>query len=209
MKLAPRGRAVFLDKDGTLVEDVPYNIEPERVRLTPHAVDGLRLLQESGYALFIVTNQAGMARGLFSPREWQRMQDYLSALLASHGIRISGFQVCPHHPQGSVAHLALPCACRKPAPGMLLRAAVEHDIDLQASWMVGDILHDVEAGKRAGCRTALIDKGSETEWEINARRMPDLVVADLLEAARAILASDRNALRCHRSVADENNPVHQ
>jgi D-glycero-D-manno-heptose 1,7-bisphosphate phosphatase len=209
MKPALLERAIFLDKDGTLVEDVPYNIDPELVRLTPHAIDGLQLLQEHGFALFIVTNQAGMAKAFFSPNEWQRMQDYLSKLLASCGIYLSGFQVCPHHPQGSVADLALPCACRKPLPGMLLQAADEHSIDLRASWMIGDILHDVEAGKRAGCRTVLIDNGNETEWEINASRMPDLVVSDLLEAAHAILASDRNLVRHDRSIFGADNSLHQ
>lgn len=209
IKPALPGRAIFLDKDGTLVEDVPYNIDPELVRLTPHAIEGLRLLQEYGYALFIVTNQAGMAKGLFSPDDWQRMQDYLAELLASYGIHISGFHVCPHHPQGSVAGLAQPCTCRKPLPGMLLQAADEHGIDLRASWMIGDILHDVEAGKRAGCRTVLIDNGNETEWEMNASRMPELVVADLLQAAHAILASDRNSLPRHRSIFGTDHSIHQ
>lgn len=209
IKPALARRAIFLDKDGTLVEDVPYNVDPELVRLAPHAIEGLRLLQEYGFALFIVTNQAGMAKGLFSPDDWQSMQDYLADLLASHGIRISGFQVCPHHPQGSIARFAQPCTCRKPSPGMLLQAADEHGIDLPTSWMVGDILHDVEAGKRAGCRTVLIDNGNETEWEMNASRMPDLVVADLLQAAQAILASDRNSLPRHRSISGADHSIHQ
>lgn len=184
--------AVFLDKDGTLVHDVPYNVDPEQVRLTPNAIDGLRLLQRSGYALFVITNQAGIAKGRFSIDQWQRMQTYLAEMLGSCGIRINAFYSCPHHPQGNIARFALDCLCRKPMPGMLLQAAHEHGIDLRNSWMIGDILHDVEAGKRAGCRTVLLDNGNETEWVLTAKRIPDIMAADLLEAAQSIVSDYRN-----------------
>lgn len=199
-----RKRAVFLDKDGTLVYDVPYNVDPAKVRLTPCAIEGLRLLQNSSYALFVVTNQAGIAKGRFSVEDWQRMQVCLAGLLGRHGIRISAFYNCPHHPQGSVARFAVECDCRKPMPGMLLRAAREHGIDLGRSWMIGDILHDVQAGKRAGCRSILIDNGNETEWEMGADRVPDLCAADLLEAAHAIPAGDRNSPGCASSILGAN-----
>jgi D-glycero-D-manno-heptose 1,7-bisphosphate phosphatase len=197
-------RAVFLDKDGTLVHDVPYNIDPDKVRLTPHALEGLMLLQNGGYELFVVTNQAGVAKGRFPIDAWQRMQAYLYGLFRAHGVRISAFYSCPHHPQGSVAHYAVDCHCRKPMPGMLLRAAREHGLDLGRSWMIGDILHDVEAGKRAGCRSVLIDNGNETEWELTADRMPDVRAADLLEAAHAILLNGRNSHASDLSISRMN-----
>jgi D-glycero-D-manno-heptose 1,7-bisphosphate phosphatase len=202
-------RAIFLDKDGTLVHDVPYNIDPARVTLTPNAIDGLRLLQDAGYLLVVVTNQAGIAKGFFSARDWAHMQAHLARLFACQGIRISGFYCCPHHPQGSVMQFTTHCACRKPSPGMLLQAAFEHGIDLKNSWMIGDILHDVEAGSRAGCRTVLIDNGNETEWEMTSHRMPDMVTSDLFEAAQAIIADDRNSALPHPSILGMDNPVNE
>ncbi len=203
----PSRRAIFLDKDGTLVHDVPYNVDPRRVRLTPNAIEGLRLLQDEGYALYVLTNQAGIAKGLFSIEQWQGMQAYLSGLLASRGICIDGFYACPHHPQGKVQEFSVRCACRKPAPGMLLRAAGEHGIALEDSWMIGDILHDIEAGARAGCKTVLIDNGNETEWEMNRYRIPDLLASDLLEAAQVILAAGRNSHPARPSTSGLNNSV--
>lgn len=197
-------RAVFLDKDGTLVHDVPYNIDPQKVQFTPNAIEGLGLLQDQGYELIVVTNQAGIAKGYFSETGWQRMQEYLAEQLGRHGIAIRAFYSCPHHPQGSVAHYAVDCLCRKPMPGMLLRAAREHGIDLRRSWMIGDILHDMEAGKRAGCRSILIDNGNETEWEMTAVRTPDLLAPDLLEAAQAILSADRNSFASNSSTLGVN-----
>jgi len=183
-------RAIFLDKDGTLVDDVPYNVDPARVVLASGVVEGLRLLQRQGYALIVVSNQAGIARGLFDEEALHGLERHLSRLLRSHGIRIDGFYWCPHCPQGTVARYATLCTCRKPMPGMLLRAAREHGIDCSRSWMIGDILNDVEAGRRAGCRTVLIDNGNETEWDWSALRSPDLMVKDFHRAARAIAEID-------------------
>jgi histidinol-phosphate phosphatase family protein len=192
--------AVFLDKDGTLVEDVPYNVNPDKVRLSPGAGAGLAALQSAGYRLVVVSNQSGVARGLFPESAllpaWQR----LAALLAAEGVRVDGFYWCPHHPQGRVAPYAIACRSRKPAPGMLLRAAGELGLDLHASWLVGDILDDVEAGTRAGCRTVLIDNGHETEWRPGPARRPHHRAADLAEAARIILAAG-TPRSCRRALA--------
>jgi D-glycero-D-manno-heptose 1,7-bisphosphate phosphatase len=185
--------AVFLDKDGTLIEDVPYNVDPARVVLSPGAIEGLRLLQRYGYALIVVTNQPGIARGLFDQQAFARLSDHLIRLLADHGITLHGIYHCPHSPDGIIQRHATLCMCRKPMPGMLLRAAREHAIDRNRSWMVGDILNDVEAGRRAGCRTVLIDNGNETEWERSPLRTPDLVADNLHAAARAIILRDHPA----------------
>ena len=180
-------RAVFLDKDGTLVEDVPYNVDPQRVVLADGARAGAQALHGAGYKLVVVTNQSGVARGLFERGALRGVEDRLGDLL---GVPLAGFYDCPHHPDGSVAEYAVECDCRKPLPGLLTDAAADLDIDLAASWMVGDILNDVEAGHRAGCRTVLIDNGGETEWVEGPMRVPDHQCADMGEAARLILAQD-------------------
>lgn len=169
-------RAVFLDKDGTLVRDVPYNVDPAKVALAPHARRALRELSRSGYRLIVVSNQPGIAHGYFA-------EDRLAALYAHLRRRLpdlSDFYYCPHGADEG-------CACRKPACGLLLRAAVRHGVDLERSWMVGDILDDIEAGRRAGCRTVLIDNGNETEWRRGAQREPHFLARDLREVAQAIL----------------------
>jgi D-glycero-D-manno-heptose 1,7-bisphosphate phosphatase len=182
--------AVFLDKDGTLVENVPYNVDPAQVALTSGAVEGLRRLHEAGYLLVVVTNQSGVARGYHGTSEVLAMGGYLADLLAYEGVPLAGFYFCPHLPDGIVPQFARACECRKPAPGLLLRAAEELDVDLTHSWMVGDILHDIEAGHRAGTRTVLLDNGHETEWEWSALRQPDAAAPDLSAAASIILAAE-------------------
>jgi D-glycero-D-manno-heptose 1,7-bisphosphate phosphatase len=183
-------KSVFLDKDGTLIEDVPYNVDPARVRLAPGAGDGLRALAAAGYRLVVVSNQSGVARGLFPESALAAVERRLRELLAGHGAALGGFYYCPHYPGGSVTAYAVGCECRKPRPGLIVRAATELGIDAGRSWMVGDILDDVEAGRRAGCRTVLLDNGNETEWVRSPLRTPDLVAADLAGAARLILTAD-------------------
>lgn len=179
-------RAIFLDKDGTLVEDVPYNVNPGLIELTWHAGQALQLLQHMGYALIVVSNQSGVAKGLFTEAALDPVHQRLTGLLAQYGVELSGFYYCPHSPDGVIGRYAVPCTCRKPMPGMLYRAAHEHDIDLSQSWMIGDILHDVEAGRRAGCQTILIDNGNETEWKLSAQRTPHFKASDLYAAATII-----------------------
>jgi histidinol-phosphate phosphatase family protein len=178
--------AVFLDKDGTLVEDVPYNVDPNLIRLAPGAADGLPLLHRAGYELLVITNQAGVAHGYFPEEALQAVKARLRELMRAIGVPLAGFYYFPHHPDGDVARYAVECTCRKPRAGLILRAAREHGIDLGRSWLIGDILNDVEAGRRAGCHTILIDNGHETEWLWSPQRTPDFRAADLAEAARVI-----------------------
>ncbi len=184
-------KAVFLDKDGTLIEDLPYNADQGKIRFVPGSQEGLRLLQQCGYQLIVVTNQAGIAKGLVTPDELQAMRARLFEMTAATGVRLSGFFFCPHHPEGTVEQYRIRCNCRKPEPGLILKAAREHSIDLAVSWLVGDILNDIEAGRRAGCRTILIDNGNETEWIIAPSRVPHHIVSDLKEAAE-IICNDTN-----------------
>lgn len=180
--------AIFLDKDGTLVEDVPYNVDPDRIRLTERALEGLRLLQEAGFRLIVVSNQSGVARGYFSEIELVAVKERLKELLADAGISLDGFYYCPHHPEGVIEPYAVACSCRKPQPGLLYKAAREREIDLTASWLIGDILNDVEAGHRAKCRSILINNGNETEWKMEPLRRPDDMVGNLYQAAETILS---------------------
>lgn len=182
-------RAVFLDKDGTLVEDVPYNVDPALIRLLPGAGEALRALQAAEFALVVVTNQSGVARGLFPESALGGVEARLRELLAREGVTLAGFLACPHHPDGSVPEYARECGCRKPGPGLLRRAAEELNLDLSASWMVGDILNDVEAGQRAGCRTVLLDTGGETEWVPGPQRTPHHTARTWAEVAAFILAA--------------------
>ncbi len=179
-------RAVFLDKDGTLIDDVPYNADPDRIRLAQGAGAALRRLLQSGFRLFVVSNQSGIARGLFDEAALAAVRDRVAQLLARDDVVLDGFYYCPHAPPSSGAPA---CRCRKPAPGMLLRAAREHGIALEHSWMVGDILDDVEAGRRAGCRTVLIDNGNETAWTPGPLRRPDWRAPGLPQAAALIVQS--------------------
>jgi len=181
-------RAVFIDKDGTLVQNVPYNVDPARVSFTPGAIDALRALAYAGYELFVISNQSGVARGFFDEAAVLRVFEHIHMELASTGVVLAGSYYCPHLSNGTVQAFAIDCDCRKPAPGLLLRTAAEHDIDLASSFVVGDILDDVEAGKRAGCRTVLLDTGCETEWHLTTERTADFVAKHFGEGAAYILA---------------------
>jgi D-glycero-D-manno-heptose 1,7-bisphosphate phosphatase len=172
--------AVFVDRDGTLIEDVPFNVDPQRVRFTRDAIEGLMLLQAFGYAIVMVTNQPDVGLGLFDAAALHALHADLQTRLAEHGVELAGVYACAHPPGAG-------CGCRKPEPGLLLRAASVLDIALERSWMIGDILDDVEAGSNAGCRTVLLDVGNETVWRDTPRRRPTLRAHTLFEAARAII----------------------
>lgn len=179
-------RAVFLDKDGTLIEDVPYNVDPALMRFLPGTAEGLRALHAARFRLIVISNQSGVARGHFPEAALVAVESRLRALFAAAGVPLAGFYYCPHHPDGTVPEYAVPCVCRKPFPGLILRAARERGIDRARSWFVGDILHDIEAGHRAGCRAILIANGNETVWELSPVRTPDALAADLAKAAQII-----------------------
>ncbi len=185
-------RAVFLDKDGTVIVNVPYNADPDRIELMPGAGFALRQMIDAGYELVMITNQAGIGHGYFPESALGAVWKRVNELLAKAGVVVSAFYYCPHHPQAELPEYRVACECRKPRSGMLQRAAAERHIDLASSWFIGDILDDVEAGNTAGCRTILVDVGSETEWQISARRLPDYQVNSLQAAAELIEAVRTN-----------------
>lgn len=155
-------RAILLDRDGTLVYPRHYPSRPADLSIYEGITPHLRKLQSAGFRLVVITNQAGIARGYLTETDLKEMHEYLRSELAKEGVRLDAIYYCPHHIEGVVKEFARSCACRKPRPGMLLQAASDLNLDLRHSWFVGDILDDVEAGNRAGCRTVLVDLGTES-----------------------------------------------
>jgi len=174
-------RALFLDRDGTLVEPRHYPSDPKDLVLQPGVGPRLRRFQDAGWELIVVTNQSGLARGYFTEEALERMHDHLRGMLRVWGVELNAIHACPHHVDGVIPHLAVPCSCRKPRPGMLLQAAHQRNIDLSRSWMIGDILDDVEAGNRAGCQSVLVDLGTE-RLPATPERWPRFVVRSTQEA---------------------------
>lgn len=198
--------AVFLDRDGTLNEmvydpdhgvmDSPF--VPEQLMLRRQAATFVGALNELGYLCLVVTNQPGLAKGTLTLERLARIHDKLSADLRRNGAALDGIYFCPHHPDAGPSArrgLAVACACRKPAPGLILEAAADHRVDLRRSFMVGDGLVDVEAGRRAGVSTILVTKAQAALLEKIDERpdaRPDHWAADL-HGALAIIAGQRNA----------------
>jgi len=179
-------KAVFIDKDGTLIKNVPYNINTDLIEFEDDAIVALQLLQDCGYQLIIISNQPGIALAYFTDKEVRQVFQYIQDRLHQHGVILDGYYYCPHDAQGIRMPYAKACYCRKPKPGLLLQAAMEHDIDLERSWMIGDILNDTEAGNRAGCKTILLNVGNETEWVLDENRQPAYTCNNWKEAAGII-----------------------
>ena len=177
--------AVFLDRDGTMNEEVNYLSRMEQLRLYPQTVEAIRMVNAAGMKAVVVTNQSGIARGYFTEDFVRSVHDRINELLAPGGARIDGFSVCPHHPVYGEGIYKQDCECRKPKPGMLLRAAAELNVDLSRSYMIGDMLKDIETGKKLGVKGILVRTG----YGMNIVRtdMPAYIAEDILEAVQWIL----------------------
>lgn len=161
-------RALFLDRDGVINVDHGYISRPDQFDIMEGVFDTLREAQKLGYLLVVVTNQSGIARGYFTEDDYRRVEDYMRAAFLAEGIIFAAIYHCPHHPDGVVPVLAVRCGCRKPEPGMILRAARDHHIDLAASIMVGDKNSDVAAARAAGVgRAYLVDPPTFTLKDIS------------------------------------------
>jgi len=172
---------VFVDQDGTLIENVADNVDPELVRFRPNVAAGLRMLAAAGLPLFVITDQPGLATGQITRPDFVRLQHFIEQRLRQEaGVVLTGWYTCPHRPEAG-------CLCRKPASGLLRQAALAHGIDLGRSWIVGDVLDAVEAGRRVGCRSILIDAGNETVWRMSPLREPHHRCTDFLNAAELIV----------------------
>ncbi len=182
--------AVFLDRDGTIVEDPGFLHEPGRLRLLPGAGEAIRRLNDAGYLVVTVSNQSGIARGLYTAADYAAVERRLTELLATHGARRDGSYFCPHHPEFSG-----PCDCRKPGTKLFLDAQAALGIDLTGSWWVGDRLSDVQPARPLRGRGILVMSGRGSLHQGQARALNVTVVADLAAAAREIVAARPNARR--------------
>jgi D-glycero-D-manno-heptose 1,7-bisphosphate phosphatase len=183
-------RAAFIDRDGVLNEERAFVHRRGDFALLPGAVAALRLLKAAGYLLVVVTNQSGIARGIYSEADYLALTEHMRAELAAAGVSLDAVEYCPHLPDAPLERYRLDCDCRKPKPGMLLRAAQALDIEPGASFLVGDRLSDLEAGRAAGIgRCFLVRTGYALPEEAVAGA--DAVYEDLLACARSVVASSR------------------
>jgi D-glycero-D-manno-heptose 1,7-bisphosphate phosphatase len=178
-------RAVFLDRDGTINIEKKYLYQIAEFEFIPGAGEAIRLLNQAGILVVVVTNQSGVARGYYTEDDVENLHRHVDSVLERSGAHVDAWLYCPHHPAGRGSY-ALPCSCRKPLPGMLQKAAEIHDIDLDDSFMVGDKLADIEAGLAAGCRTILVRTGygADEEQYVGAQTT---VCDDLLSAVKYLL----------------------
>lgn len=183
-------KAVFLDRDGTLIEEKGYLDSPENIILFPFTAEALRLLSENGFMTIIASNQSGIARGYFTAEKVEEINSALSSLLSASGARIDDIYYCPHYPGGTVIEYAIECDCRKPGTGLIRRAADEHGIDLCASFIIGDKMSDILISRELPLRSVLVRTGYGKFDEMNLQETvysPDFIADDLLQAARWIV----------------------
>ena len=183
-------KAIFLDRDDTLIEDPGYISDPDQVKLLDGVPEALIALKSLGYKLIIVTNQSAVARGIITEKKLEEIHDRLKQLLAKKNAYIDNIYYCPYHPEGTIKKYTKESNCRKPNPGMLLRAFAEMKIDLEQSWCIGNSNKDIEAGQKAGCKTILIDapylnKSKDSTGTNNAIK-PDYKAVNIKEAVNII-----------------------
>ena len=186
--------AVFLDRDGTIDEEVGYLDSPEKLKIIPASYQAIRLINENGMRVVVISNQSGVARGFFTEEFVRAINDIIKADLLQHGAVIDKFYYCPHHPEHGKGAYLQNCNCRKPAPGMLLQAALELNIDLSLSYFIGDRLIDMETAKNVGAKGVLVKTGygkdllrAEGPDRATPENEPDFIAADILEAVLLIL----------------------
>ncbi len=178
----PARRAVFLDRDGTIVEDPGFLHEPGKVRLLPRAAEGIRCLNQAGWLVITVSNQSGIARGLYDTAAYGAVQHRLGELLAAHDARLDAAYFCPHHPE-----FTGPCECRKPGVKLYRDAEAAFGLDLKRSYWVGDRLSDLQSARKLGGHALLVETGRGVTYVGKARALGIGVVADLAAAAEAIV----------------------
>ena len=183
--------AVFIDRDGTISEEVGYVNHPSRFRLFPYSAEAIRILNDSGWLAIVVTNQAGVARGYFAEDVIRKIHQQLVSALHAESARLDAIYYCAHHPSVGEPPYRLDCDCRKPKPGLIEQAGRDFEIDMASSWIAGDRYSDVELARNAGLRSAFVLSGyGRGEWEYQSqgwKHRPDLVCENLLEAVKSIV----------------------
>jgi D-glycero-D-manno-heptose 1,7-bisphosphate phosphatase len=186
--------ALFMDRDGTISEEVGYVNHPSRFRLFPYTEDAVKLLNDNGWLSIVVTNQAGVARGYFSEDIIVQIHEQIQRDLESASTKLDAIYYCAHHPSVGEPPYRLDCDCRKPRPGLIQRAAADFEIDLERSWMVGDRYSDIELAQNARLHSAFVLSGyGRGEWEFQRAAWkfePEVVADDLLEAVKTIIERD-------------------
>jgi D-glycero-D-manno-heptose 1,7-bisphosphate phosphatase len=181
-------KAVFLDRDGTIIEDVGYLSSPEQIKFIPGSIDAIKSLNQSGYKVIVISNQSGVARGHFSEDMLQTVDKVVHRGLLHGGAHVDAHYYCPHHPQHGVYPYKQECDCRKPNTGLVKQAAKKFDIDLKSSFMIGDKATDIELGKRSGVKTAMVRTGYGVK-ELEKAKDPDKIAENLAEAVKWVLST--------------------
>jgi len=195
--------AVFLDRDGTICEEVGYLDHPDKLRLIPGAAEAIRKLREAGFWVFVTTNQSGVARGYFTESVVQNVHERLNRLLAEAGACVDAYFYCPHHPNAVFEQYRQECRCRKPNIGMIEQAVAQFPVELDRSFTVGDKLSDCEFGRNAGLIPILVRTGYGRDEELRVGAgaspcQPAVVVDDLAHAVEWILSNPRGLPKVQR-----------
>ena len=174
-----QNKAIFLDRDGVINKEVSHLSDPEDFEFIPGSIEALKLLKQKDFLLIVITNQAGIARGIFTEETLKLIHHKMIKILEQNNIKLDDIYYCPHHPE-----FTGPCDCRKPKPGMILKAQTKYNIDLTKSFMVGDTLNDIQTGKAAKCKTVLVltGYGAEEQKKIGII-VPDMIFKNLKEFA--------------------------
>lgn len=188
-------RAVFLDRDGVITQDPPHYVHRlDQLKLIPMSAEAIRLLNENGFKVIVVSNQSGVAKGYYQEKDVEIFNRAMEEELEKRGAYIDAIYYCPHHPKAEIEVYRIDCDCRKPKPGMFRKGAKDLKIDLQKSYTIGDKLSDIEAGRNAGCKTILVKTGhgrDELKNNRNIKNKPDYVVSDIFEGAKIILDAEK------------------
>ena len=180
-------RAVFLDRDGTMLEEGNYVDRLDRLVFFPYTIDAIRCLNDAGFAVVVVTNQSGVARGMYPESFVVDAHRHIDEVLRAGGARVDGYYYCPHHPEATVAALRQDCECRKPKPGQLLQASADLKLDLKQSFLVGDRWKDIEAGQAVGARAVLVRTGYGRDAEREKQDFGTVILDNLIQAVSWIL----------------------
>ncbi len=172
-----------MDRDGVIIEDTGYIGRVDRCRFLPGVTQAVKLLNAAGFKVIVVTNQSGVARGYFSEEAVREVNQFVTEKLAREGALIDRIYYCPHHKDGIIENYRKDCYCRKPNPGMIEQAVLDLGLDISKSFLIGDKASDIEAGRRAGCRTILLTVGGSAA-NLNGDITPDYIASDISDAVR-------------------------